>query len=42
VHAVVVFLFFIITVCFLVVNSVYVLSKRGRLLMRKGLLKMKS
>ena len=30
VHAVVVFLFFIITVCFLVVNSVYVLSKSER------------
>ena len=42
VHAVVVFLFFIITVCFLVVNSVYVLSKRERLLMRKGLLKVKN
>ena len=27
VHAVVVFLFFLITVCFFVVNSVYVLSK---------------
>jgi len=26
----------------LVVNSVYVLSKRGRLLMRKGLLKVKN